>query len=50
MERVGFKVDVKHLRKIQLTAEKDKQEFENKFYDWVQKVQPNAKEFNPSSV
>ena len=50
LEREGIKVDVDHLRKIQLTAERDKTAYENKFYDWVQQVLPDAKEFNPSSV
>jgi DNA polymerase-1 len=50
MEREGIRVDVEHLRKIQLTAERDKKAYENQFYDWVQRVLPDVKEFNPSSV
>lgn len=49
MERVGFKVNVQHLRKMQLKAEKDKQTYENTFHEWVQTIQEDAKEFNPSS-
>lgn len=49
MEREGFKVDVDYLRKIQLEAERDKKKYENEFIKWVQKVQNDVLEFNPSS-
>jgi DNA polymerase I len=35
MERVGISVDVDYLRKMQLTAIKDKEEHEDKFLQWV---------------
>lgn len=50
MERVGIMIDVEYLREIQMIAEKDKKEYEQKFLDWVFKVQEDASEFNPSSA
>ena len=35
MERTGISVDTDHLKKIQLTAEKDKKQYEDKFLQWV---------------
>ena len=50
MERVGIKVDVEYLKKIEMEATKDKIEYESRFLDWVHKVQEDASEFNPSSA
>lgn len=50
MERVGIKVDNDYLKQIELTAEKDKIEYEQKFLEWVHKIQDDAQEFNPSSA
>ena len=49
MERTGIKVDTDHLKKIELTALKDKTNFENTFLQWVYKNQNDATEFNASS-
>ena len=38
MERVGFKIDLNYLKEIELTAERDKIEYESKFLDWVHTV------------
>lgn len=35
MEQTGFLINVDYLKKIQLTAEKDGKEYENKFLQWV---------------
>jgi DNA polymerase-1 len=50
MERRGIKVNVDYLKQIQLTAEKDKRNYEEAFLQWVYKVQPDCSEFNPNSV
>lgn len=50
MEQTGFLINVDYLKKIQLTAERDGKEYENKFLQWVQKQQNDASEFNCSSV
>lgn len=50
MERNGIRVSLDHLKQIQLTAEKDKKNYEEAFLQWVYKVQPDCTEFNPSSV
>lgn len=50
LERVGFKVDTNYLKEIELTAQKDKIEYEQKFLQWVYKIQEDAQEFNPSSA
>ena len=50
MERAGIKVDIDYLRKIELQATKDKKEHEDRFLQWVQSVQPDAQEFNASSI
>lgn len=42
MEREGFKIDTGYLKEIELTAEKDKKEYENKFLEWVYSVQDDA--------
>ncbi len=50
MERTGFRVDVDYLKEIELLAQKDKIEYEQKFLQWVHKIQTDAQEFNPSSA
>lgn len=50
MERNGIRVNVDYLKQIQLTAEKDKRNYEESFLQWVYKVAPDASEFNPNSV
>jgi DNA polymerase-1 len=40
MERNGIRVSLDHLKQIQLTAEKDKSNYEEAFLQWVYKVQP----------
>jgi DNA polymerase I len=50
MERTGIKIDLDHLKEAELTAERDKIEYEQKFLEWVHKVQDDAHEFNPSSA
>lgn len=52
MERVGIKVNIQHLQKIQQQAEKDLKTKEKQFKDWVKSTQsdPNIDEFNPSST
>lgn len=50
MERIGIKIDLNHLKEAELTAVKDKIEYEQKFLEWVHKIQDDAHEFNPSSV
>lgn len=50
IERRGISVNVDYLKQIQLTAEKDKINFEEAFLQWVYKVQPDCSEFNPNSV
>lgn len=40
MERNGIKINVDHLKQIQLTAEKDKLQYEDAFLQWVHSVQP----------
>eukprot|EP00347_Sterkiella_histriomuscorum_P005807 403355195 len=50
MEREGIKIDVEYLKEIQLIAEKDKSQYEEKFLEWVYKIQEDAKEFNPASA
>lgn len=50
MERNGFKIDTNYLKEIELTAERDKKEYENKFLEWVYSVQDDAQEYNASSV
>ncbi len=49
MERVGIRIDLDHLKEAELTAERDKIEYEQKFLSWVYKIQDDAHEFNPSS-
>ena len=49
MERAGFLIDVDYLKEIELMAERDKIQYEQKFLDWVHKIQEDANEFNPSS-
>jgi DNA polymerase-1 len=49
MERTGIKVDTAHLKRIQLTAERDKQHFEDSFLQWVYANQNDGTEFNASS-
>jgi DNA polymerase I-like protein with 3'-5' exonuclease and polymerase domains len=50
MERTGFKIDVEYLRKCELTAVKECNDYENKFLNWVNSFQEDAADFNPSSV
>jgi DNA polymerase I len=50
LERTGFKIDVEYLKEIELMAERDKILHEQKFLDWVHKIQEDAHEFNPSSA
>lgn len=50
MERYGFKIDLAHLKQIQIQAEADKQSYEQQFQKWVWDNQDDAKEFNPSST
>ena len=49
MERAGIKIDIEFLNKIQRDAESEQKAHENYFYKWVQDLQPDVKEFNPSS-
>lgn len=49
MERIGFRIDVNHLKDIEMKAEKEKKEYEEIFLKWVYKLQEDAKDFNPSS-
>lgn len=38
MERIGFKIDVGYLKDIELTAERDKIQYEQNFMNWVHKT------------
>ena len=38
MEREGFKIDTAYLKEIELTAIKDKIEYEQKFLQWIHKI------------
>jgi DNA polymerase-1 len=38
MERNGFRIDTGYLKEIELTAERDKIEYEQKFLSWVHKI------------
>jgi DNA polymerase-1 len=38
MERIGIKIDLNHLKEAELTAVKDKIEYEQKFLEWVHKI------------
>lgn len=42
MERIGFKIDVGYLKDIELTAERDKIQYEQNFMNWVHKTQEDA--------
>lgn len=50
MERYGFKLDLNHLKQIQIQAEADRQYYEHQFLQWVWENQDDAKEFNPGST
>ena len=50
IEREGIKIDLMHLKNIQLQAEKDCAMHEKKFLQWVYSIQEDAKEFNPNST
>lgn len=50
MERNGFKIDLMHLKEIELEATRDKDMYETEFLEWVYSTQEDAKEFNPSST
>eukprot|EP00826_Nyctotherus_ovalis_P041971 TRINITY_DN4279_c0_g1_i5.p1 TRINITY_DN4279_c0_g1~~TRINITY_DN4279_c0_g1_i5.p1 ORF type:complete len:234 (-),score=77.68 TRINITY_DN4279_c0_g1_i5:1532-2233(-) len=50
MEREGIMIDVQRLKQKQVEAEADRDKHEKDFLSWVYSVQPDAKEFNPSST
>jgi len=50
MEREGIMIDVNRLKQKQIEAENDRDTHEKAFINWVQSVQPDAKDFNPSST
>ena len=50
MERAGFRIDEKHMKRIEVQAQQDRNHLENTFLKWVHQHQEDAKEFNPTST
>ena len=50
LERSGIKVDLEHLAQAEKRAFEDLHVLEKNFLDWVRSIQPEADQFNPSSV
>jgi len=49
MERIGMKLDLNHLKKIEEQAKNDKFSHLQEFMSWVINIQPNSVHFNPVS-